>query len=322
MPSPLAAARSAWIEAREWYGQTEAHRFYSGPIDGEKGPEGRLNSWPLDEAYVDYVQGKPASGLVNNPRAVISKASLMRANTRGGEENIATGWHAIEFLLWGQDLDPDGPGNRPFEDFVVGRGANAGRRRQYLLTVTELLVDDLRGLMASWAPGVPNYRARFERGGIESVRKIIVGLGSLSRGELAGQRLETAMNTQDQEDEQSCFSDNTHRDIVNNALGIENIWFGRYRRRGGSLLQGPSLGDLVTAANPALGERTGRQIAASVSAARGIHAPFDQEIRGGQDAPGRQRIQLTIDSLVQQSKDLVEAAAALGIARLALVKPA
>jgi putative iron-regulated protein len=314
----LAQARREWLAAREWYGQTEAYRFYSGPIDDDRGPEGRLNSWPLDEAYIDAVKGKPKSGFVNDRKVPISKARL---NTRGGEENVATGWHAIEFMLWGQDLSATGPGDRSFTDFVDGQGANADRRRRFLQVVTDLLVDDLRGLAAAWAPGARNYRAKFERGGLESVRRMIVGMGSLSRGELAGQRLETPMNTQDQEDEHSCFSDNTHRDIVDNALGIENVWFARFKRRDGSTWRGASLNDLVAKANPALADRTGRQITASVAAAGEIHAPFDQEILGGRDAPGRQRIQATIDSLVQQSKDLVEAAGAIGIARLNLVQP-
>ena len=182
----------------------------------------------------------------------------------------------------------------------------------------ELLVDDLRYLVVSWDPGARNYRARFEAGGLESLRKMIVGLGSLSRGELAGERMEVALNTQDQEDEHSCFSDNTHRDIVANALGIENVWLGRYKRVNGQELQGPSLRALVAARDAGLAERTTRQIAASVAAAQAIQAPFDREIIGGRDAPGRQRIQKTIDSLVQQSKDLVEAAAAIGITRLTI----
>ena len=317
----LAAARKSWIAEREWYGQTEAYRFYSGPIDDDKGPEGRVNSWPLDEAFIDYVKGKPKSGLINDRKVVISKASLARYNTRGGEENVSVGWHAIEFLLWGQDFRADGPGERSFEDYIDGKAANADRRRQYLLAVTELLIDDLRYLVKAWAPDARNYRASFERGGIESVRKMIVGMGSLSRGELAGQRMETAMNTQDQEDEHSCFSDNTHRDIVNNALGVENVWFDRFKRRDGSELKGASLNDFIAATDAAVAERTGKQISASVAAARDIRAPFDQEILGGKDAPGRQRVQKTIDSLVQQSKDLVDAASVLGIKRLTLVKP-
>jgi len=318
----LAEARKTWLAAREFYGQTEAFRFYGGPIDDENGPEGQLNAWPMDESYVDSVEGKPDSGLINNRKFVINKKNLIAQNERGGEENIATGWHAIEFFLWGQDLSETGPGDRNFEDFVDGKAKNADRRRQYLNVVTELLIDDLTLLVKAWDPKAKNnYRAQFVRGGQESVRKMLVGLGSLSRGELAGERLEVALNSQDQEDEHSCFSDNTHRDAVTNALGIQNVWLGEYKRADGSLLKGASLRDLVAAKDAALAEKTTRQIAASVQAAEGIQAPFDQEIIGGNDAPGRQRIQKTIDSLTQQSKDLVEAANAIGITKLTLVQP-
>jgi len=318
----LDAARKAWLEAREFYGQTEAFRFYGGPIDDDEGPEGRINAWPMDESYVDYVEGSPDAGIVNDRKVQITKKRLADLNERDGEENVATGWHAIEFLLWGQDLSETGPGERSFEDYVDGKRPNADRRRQYLKVVTELLVDDLRFLVKSWAPKQKNnYRARFERGGNESLRKILVGLGSLSRGELAGERLEVALASQDQEDEHSCFSDNTHRDAVANAKGIQNVWLGSYQRRDGTPLSGPSLRDLVAAKDAPLAERTSTQIAASVAAAEGIQAPFDREIIGGKDAPGRQRVQTAIDSLTQQSKDIVEAATAIGITRLTLVNP-
>jgi putative iron-regulated protein len=317
----LAQARKSWLEAREWYGQTEAYRFYGGPIDDEDGPEGQINAWPMDEAYVDGVEDQPNAGLINDRSQPITRELLVAANERGGEENVSTGWHAVEFLLWGQDLADDGPGARPFTDFVDGKRPNADRRRQYLEVVTELLVDDLRSLVDAWAPERKNYRADFEAGGIESVRKIIVGLGSLSRGELAGERLEVAANTQDQEDEHSCFSDNTHRDVVANAVGIANTWHGNYRRRDGSVLGGASLETLVATADPALASRTGKQIAASVAAAEAVRPPFDQEIIGDDDAPGRKRLRTLIDSLVQQSKDLVDSASAIGITRLTLQQP-
>jgi putative iron-regulated protein len=315
----LAAARKAWLQAREFYGQTEAFRFYGGPIDDDKGPEGRINAWPLDEAYVDYVQGKPKAGLINNPKFKITKANLAKFNERGGEENISSGWHAVEFLLWGQDLSETGPGNRSFEDYVDGKTPNADRRRQFLTVATALLVDDLTSVNKAWLPGQKNYRARFEKGGKESVRKIIVGLGSLSRGELAGERMEVALNSQDQEDEHSCFSDNTHRDIVTNALGIQNVWLGQYKKRDGSLLQGPSVRDLVAASKADLAEKTSAQLASSLAAAESIPAPFDRAIAKG--APGRPAIEKTIASLVEQSKLLVESASAVGIAKLTLVEP-
>lgn len=312
-------AREAWLAAREFYGQTEAFRFYGGPIDDDNGPEGQINAWPMDEAYVDYVQGKPKAGMVNNAKLKISKAALIKANERGGEENVSAGWHAIEFLLWGQDLSETGPGERSFEDYVAGKGQNAERRARYLTVATELLVDDLTGLVKAWAPKTKNYRAQFEKGGTESVRKIIVGLGSLSRGELSGERMEVALNSQDQEDEHSCFSDNTHRDIVTNALGIRNVWLGQYQRRNGSALQGASLRDLVAAKDAALAEKTTAQLNASVTAAEAIPAPFDQAIAKG--AAGRPAIEKTVLSLVEQSKLLVSAASAVGITKLTLVEP-
>jgi len=316
----LEDAQKAWLAAREFYGQTEVFRFYSGPIDDDNGPEGRINAWPLDESYIDSVAGKPKAGLVNNPKVKITKANLAKLNERGGEENIAAGWHAIEFSLWGQDQSDTGPGKRSFEDFVDGKAPNADRRRAYLVTATELLIDDLSFLVKAWAPNAKNYRAKFEQGGIQSVRKIIVGMGSLSRGELAGERLEVAMNTQDKEDEHSCFSDNTHRDVVTNAQGIENVWLGSYKRLDGSTLQGASLKDLVAAKNAALADKVSQQIAQSLANATAIQAPFDREIVGAKDAPGRIRVQKTIDSLVQQSKDITEAAAVLGITKLAQAK--
>jgi len=320
------AAQQAWRAAREFYGQSEAFRFYGGPIDDDNGPEGRINGWPMDESFVDSVEGNPNAGLINDRGFAITRNSLSGQNERGGEENIATGYHAIEFLLWGQDFNDSGPGKRAWTDFVDGKAGgtkkNADRRRQYLKVVSELLIDDLTSLTRAWRPGSRhNYRARFVKGGQESLRKIFVGLGSLSQGELAGERLEVALNSQDQEDEHSCFSDNTHRDAVSDALGIENVWLGRYRRADGSLLQGPSLRDLVAGKDAALAEKTSKQIAASVTAAEAIQAPFDREIVGGKDAPGRLRIQATVNSLVQQSKDLVAAANAIGITRLTLVQP-
>ncbi|MGE6211999.1 imelysin family protein [Comamonas aquatica] len=323
-PSPATqnAARKAWLDAREFYGQTEAFRFYDGPIDNADGPEGQINAWPMDESYVDYVVGDDNAGLINNRKLPITKERLAALNEHDGEENISTGWHAIEFMLWGQDLDDHGPGARPYTDFVDGKKPNADRRRAYLKVVTELLLDDLQSVADQWKPGVKNnFRAAFDQGGDESLRKVFIGLGSLSRGELAGERLEVAMTSRDQEDEHSCFSDNTHRDAVTNAQGIQNVWLGHYQRRNGTVLQGPGLRDWVAAQDPVIAEKTSLQIAKSVASAQAIPAPFDQAIQGARDSAARAKIQATIDSLTQQSKDLVDAAKAVGFEQLNLVEP-
>jgi putative iron-regulated protein len=315
------AAKASWLAAREWYGQTEAFRFYGGPIDGVDGPEPRINSWPVDESYIDVVRDKPGSGIVNDAKIAITKGQLASLNGRSGQENIATGWHAIEFLLWGQDFNDNGPGDRSFEDYIDGKAPNAKRRREYLKVVTELLIDDLVIVTNAWRPDRNNYRSAFVAHPDEALRRMLVGLGSLSRGEMAGERLEVPLATQDQEDEQSCFSDNTHRDIVADALGIENVWLGRYRRAGGTMLQGASLQDLVMAADPAQAQRTTADVAATLKAVNAIQPPFDQEIRGDSTAPGRLRVQAAIDALKKQAMDVVASAVALGITRLTIVNP-
>lgn len=313
--STLAAAQQAWVSARQAYGQTEAFRFYGGPIDAEDGPEGRLNAWPLDEAYIDRVAGRPNAGFINDPGVRLDKAMLTALNERMGEENIATGWHAIEFLLWGQDERDDGPGQRSADDFIDGKAPHAARRRQALLLMMSLLLDDLGQVLLAWAPAAMNYRAAFEHGGLDSIRKIIVGLGTLSRGELAGERLEVALASRQQEDEQSCFSDTTHHDVVANALGIVNVWTGQLQRLDGSLLHGPGLSVLLERVEPGLAARLDQQMQRSLSLARAIPAPFDQQIRASNPA-GRARIKALADSLSAQARDLARAAQSLGIRQL------
>ena len=141
----LDAAKRAWLRARDDYGVTEIYRFYDGPIDNEEdGPEGLINAWPLDESYIDYVDGDPSVGIINKPGEfpAIDATLFVSLNEEGGEENISTGWHAIEFLLWGQDLNADGPGYRPIEDYTVND--NADRRRTYLAVTSDLLLAHLQ----------------------------------------------------------------------------------------------------------------------------------------------------------------------------------
>ena len=142
----------------------------------------------------------------------LTQATLLEANERDSEVNISSGYHAIEFLLWGEDTSETGPGDRPFTDFVDGgTRPNADRRRQYLTLATRQLIEDLESVQVQWALGQDNYARRFTaEAPKEAVLKILTGLGSLSGAELAGERMAVAYDNKDQEDEHSCFSDNTH----------------------------------------------------------------------------------------------------------------
>ena len=310
-PATLEAAKRAWLVARDDYGPTEAFRFYSGPIDNEEdGPEGLLNAWPMDESYVDYVEGDASAGIVNMPDEYpqITAELIESLNEEGGEENVSTGWHAIEFLLWGQDLNAIGPGARPVEDYTTN--ANADRRGQYLAAASDLLLVHLQDMVDAWAPGGGNYRAEFVKDNDTAITNIITGIGELSRGELAGERMTVAYEARSQEDEHSCFADNTVADIVGNALGIQMVLEGDY-----GTVTGPGILDLVAAQDRALADKLAAEVAMSIAEAKLIPAPFDQHLREdvADSAPGRTQVLRVIELLENQTDTIVSAATAVGV---------
>jgi putative iron-regulated protein len=309
------ACKDAWKASRIPYGQTEAYRFYEGPIDDADGPEGLINAWPMDEGYVDYTATDLNAGIINNPVdfPVISKAVLETANENGGETNIATGFHAIEFLLWGQDLSSSGPGARPYTDYVTGAGgtaANQARRGTYLKVAAELLVENLLDLVNEWKPG-GTYRTTFTTTlNVDSALTYLVrGIGELSKGELAGERMTVALTNQDQEDEHSCFSDNTHIDIQMNFVGIENVYRGQYTRTNGTVIKGKSLSDVVGKLDATKNTAVTAELADARTKVFAIPAPFDQQIIGD---PGG-KVTAAINSLRSVSDKMADAVFVIGV---------
>ncbi|MEM9066905.1 MAG: imelysin family protein [Myxococcota bacterium] len=310
----LQAAKDVWLEAREPYLQTEVYRFYDGPIDGMDGdPEGLINAWPMDEQTVDYVDGDATAGRVNDTGFTISADSISGANGEGGDADVAAGWHPIEFLLWGQDLTEPSmrmPGQRTFEDFSTAD--NADRRGQYLTTAGDLLESNLSDLVDAWAPGQSNYRQDMETVDEDvALQRILTGMIVLSGFETAGERLQAALDAGNQEEEHSCFSDNTHNDMLFDVIGVQNIYLGRYTRIDGSVVSGTSIEDVVRELDPTLADNLRTRIQTSVDLARALQPPFDLEISPG-NTEGNGRVQALIDSLREQEMLLSEVFFALG----------
>ena len=304
------AAKEAWLAAREPYGQTEAFRFASGPIDDEDGPEGLLNAWPLDEAYIDYVDGMPGVGIVNDAANYpeITKALLESLNEVGAEENISTGYHAIEFLLWGQDLSADGNGDRPYTDYTTAE--NADRRGQYLVVASALLLDHLQLMVDEWSDGGPYQTTFLAQDPDTSLQQMLTGIGVLSKSELAGERIFVAYDNQDQEDEHSCFSDNTHRDIVTNAQGIHNVYTGSYSRVDGSVVSGPSIADLVALLDEDVAAEMNGLADTALASTESIPAPFDQAIVLSDQ---REIVLNSVNALQDQGDQFAEVASTLSL---------
>lgn len=303
--SLLDNTRKAWKESKSAYAQTECFRFYGGPIDDPKtGPEGLINAWPIDESYIDYVKENPSSGIINNPKEFpkITKEVLLAANEKNGEKNISTGFHAIEFLLWGQDLSSDGPGKRPLTDFV-GTDKNQTRRLQYLGLLIEILEEHLSSVTKAWNPATPNnYAEKLKNEPLdESLRKIFVGITNLSIDEMAGERTTVAIEKSDQENEQNCFSDFSIEDLAANQQGIIDVIYGKLGAKTGA-----SVMDLIKHLDPKLQTKV-KTVSDTVSSTLGsIKKPFDQIILNKKD-PQRAKLMKAIDTLGEQGKLIAQA---------------
>jgi putative iron-regulated protein len=337
----LRAARAAWIAARIPYMQTEAYRFGNAIVDDW---EGKVNAWPLDEGLIDYVASSygtespenelyVANVIANTTLTIGGKkldtskitAELLADQLQeagGVEANVATGYHAVEFLLWGQDLNGTGPGNgaRQASDFDTAKctNGNCARRAEYLRAVTDLLVNDLAWMAAQWAPGGDARKAVEAGSGEAGLTAIMTGLGSLSYGELAGERMKLGLMIHDPEEEHDCFSDNTHASHFFDALGIRNVYLGAYRRVDRSLVSGPSISDLVRAKSPEIDAEVRAKLDATMEAMNALYLraltteSYDQMIGEGNDA-GNEVVERVIAALLDQTKSIERAVAALDL---------
>lgn len=342
----LAKAREAWLAARVPYQQSEVFRFGNPVVDDW---EGQLNAWPLDEGLIDYVdanhydselgnEGAKANIIANTSLQVGSKTLDLKTLTpellaglnelAGSEANVATGYHAIEFLLWGQDLNGtgSGAGERAVSDYAKGEACTNGnceRRGEYLLSAADLLVNDLTYMVGQWKDGVAdNYRAEFaaleEK---EALRRMLFGMGSLALGELAGERMKVALEAGSTEDEHDCFSDNTHNSHYYNAKGIQNVFTGSFTQSTGDVISGPSLKDMLAAQDAeaalkvdALFGNTEKALQALVDSADNGMA-FDQMI-AADNAEGNGLVKSAISALVAETSGIEQLARAVGIDNL------
>ena len=334
----MKAAREAWLSAREPYMQSEVFRFGNSVVDDW---EGKVNAWPLDEGLIDYVEGQYGNASDSNPyyaanviankrlragsksldASTVTKKVLRDLHEIGGvEANVSTGYHAIEFLLWGQDLNGTGPGagNRPWTDYsrTSCTHGNCDRRGQYLTAAADLLVEDLAWIARQFAPGGQARKDLTKGRGDAGIGAMLTGLGSLSYGELAGERMKLGLLLHDPEEEHDCFSDNTHNSHYYDIVGMLNVYNGRYVRIDGRQVQGPSLATLVGEVAPDLGREMAAKLEATLAAARRLKERaetkerYDQMI-GPNNPEGNAIVQSVIDGLVDQTKTFERVVAAL-----------
>ncbi|MEM6971634.1 MAG: imelysin family protein [Pseudomonadota bacterium] len=339
----LQAAKDAWLAARVPYQQTEVYRFGNAIVDDW---EGKVNAWPLDEGLIDYVDGGEASD--ENPYAVMNIVASTTLEVSGTtidateitaelieelheldeiEANVTTGYHAIEFLLWGQDLNGTGPGagERPWSDYASGdacTNGNCDRRAQYLKVVTDLTISDVEWMANAWKEGGEARAELMAKGPSGGIQTILTGMGSLSYGEQAGERMKLGLMLNDPEEEHDCFADNTHNSHYYDGLGIRNVYHGRYVRIDGSVVEGPSLSDLVAAADTGVDTRLTlalhetMQALGAIKTAAEAGMKYDMMLDPANEVGGA-LIETAVQALVGQTREIERAVAALGLNEIA-----
>jgi len=302
----LDIARQTWVAARPSYLVTEAFRFYDGPIEEV---EGRVNSWPMNEAYIDYTKDDPKSGIINDPVSSVDGVTLAALNQKADEADVTTGWHAIEFLLWGQDFSAAGPGDRPASDFAAGTPAS-DKRRAYLKAITESLVGDLQSVTALWDPAnADGFAAKLKAmPPREVIGRMINGIAVLAGSEMRSERMAVALDSGDQEDEQSCFSDTTRQDFVYDLKGVENVWYGTYPNGSGA-----GLDTLLRALDPAAAATLDAAFADASLKIKALGDPWDQVLAAAPDSAPRKQAEDAVEALGVLASELKKAGPVLGV---------
>nr|WP_323777772.1 imelysin family protein [Amylibacter sp.] len=337
----LQAAKHAWLVSRVPYQQSEVYRFGNAIVDDW---EGKVNAWPLDEGLIDYVDASyggatdenasAALNVIANPKFQLGGTEVDATNITpslleetlqeadGVEANVATGYHAIEFLLWGQDLNGTNPGagNRPWTDYAKGddcTGGNCDRRGAYLQAATDLMISDLEWITAQWATDGDARTSLLadENAGISAM---LTGMGSLSYGEQAGQRMRLGLMLNDPEEEHDCFSDNTHNSHYYDTLGVQNIYLGEYVRIDGTVVGGASLSDLVKTQNADLDAEMRGKLSTTMMAMGRIKSvaeagfSYDQMLEQGNEA-GEALVMGGVNGLIDQTRTIERVVTELGL---------
>ncbi|MEQ8819802.1 MAG: imelysin family protein [Sumerlaeia bacterium] len=296
-------AREAWTEAFRAYCATEAFRFSGNPIDAAaNGPEPMLNAWPVNGKVVETI-------VVDTRRFPELTTELLQKAHAPAKAQVTTGFHVIEYFLFGPRPNAEGPGAEPFADFT--RASPSGpRRAAYLRLAAELLVDQLRYVTDQWRPGSQdNYATallRMEEP--EALRRILLGMAALSGTALAEDRLPSQPAAL-----MSAIADTSGRDFLTNAVGVHIVYRGGFDEE-----IGPGIYDLLVAAGEGgLAEKLDARMQRSVALLARIPKPYSAAASAEPGSPGAEANQAAIANLKAQAIELAEAGQRLGVENLA-----
>ncbi len=240
--SSLDSVRRSWLAANSQYELTSAHRYFADAIFTDDFAlqffqvQYEVNHWPILPGYLDYVDGYPNSGIVNDMTVSLEPINLRQQHGAFDINEVSLGFHAIEFLLWGENLEGNNP--RPYTDFLaqteltpvqlsdgmeVSQLSN-NRRRLYLQTSTQILREDLQNLMSLWAEGSSIFRTELAtRSGTALLLNVLDGLTGLLTEELLVRSLYPMLNGDFEDSLPSRFSRSSQNAVSSHLTSLETL---------------------------------------------------------------------------------------------------
>jgi len=279
------AARTAWIETRIPWEQSEAFLF--GPVD-TFGFDPALDSWPLDH-----------SGL----NAAIAAYAKINVDT---VDPSLKGFHAIEFILFGYERA------KTLESLTSNEKSYLRALTQNHQEVTSRIVtawklglngqspfaDALKTAGASTNDLYPNSQAA-----LEEMLEGMVGIAD----EVANNKIAQPFDQQDPNLVESQFSFNSLDDFQNNVKSIRYVWHGN---RTGTATE-DSLSRRVQATDSALNKKVEDAIDDALATLKAIPDPFRTSILDSNSRPSIVAAQEALRALLELLDVEVRSALAL-----------
>lgn len=93
-----------------------------------------------------------------------------------------------------------------------------------MTAATDLLISDLEYMASAWADDGAAREALDAMGEDGALAAMLIGMGSLSYGELAGERMQLGLMLHDPEEEHDCFTDNSSTSHYYDGRGQLPVW--------------------------------------------------------------------------------------------------
>ena len=249
----LNLSKQAWLDAHSAYELTTLHRYFAAQLLGEQNSlalmqiQYQINHWPIIPGYIDYVNGYPDSGIVNDINVNLDVDSLREQHGTFDISEVTLGFHVIEFLLWGYD---SGSVPRPAADFdavleLTSQEIESGysldqlsnnRRRLFLSVATDTLVEDFRALQSLWLAEESSIRRGIEStSGTELIVIFADSMSAMLTEELLLRSLYPMLNGNFSESIQSPYSRSTQNAVSSQLSGLERLLLERQTKNGTTL---------------------------------------------------------------------------------------